>query len=76
MNFANSSVGKFTTPMIGSFDKGRGELIGQDTLDGRAILVRAVLSDIAATSHTYQESYSADGGRTWEVAFTAKKTKM
>ena len=75
MNFANSSVGKFNAPMIGSFQNGRAELYLQDTLDGRSILVRAVWSDITPTSHTYQESYSADGGRTWEVAFTAKKTK-
>jgi hypothetical protein len=75
MNFASSSVGKFTTPMIGGFENGRGELIEQDTLNGRSILVRAVWSDITPTTHTYEESYSADGGRTWEVAFTAKKTK-
>jgi hypothetical protein len=75
MNFANSSVGKFATPMIGAFQNGRGELIGQDTLDGRSILVRAVWSNFTPTSHTYQESYSVDGGRTWEVAFTATKTR-
>jgi hypothetical protein len=75
MNFANSAVGKFATPMIGSFENGRGELIGPDTLDGRAILVRAVWSNFTPTSHTYQESYSADGGRTWDLAFTATKTK-
>lgn len=76
MNFANSAVGKLTPPMIGSFENGRGELIAQDTLDGRSILVRAVWSDITPSSHTYQESYSADGGRTWETAFTAHKTKL
>jgi hypothetical protein len=75
MNFANSAVGKFATPMIGSFANGRGVLVGPDTLDGRAILVRAVWADFTPTSHTYQESYSADGGRTWEVAFTATKTR-
>jgi hypothetical protein len=75
MNFANSSAGKFTVPMIGGFENGRGELIAQDTLDGRSILVRAVWSNITPTSHTYQESYSVDGGRTWELAFTANKTR-
>jgi hypothetical protein len=75
MNFANSSVGKFATPMIGSFENGRGELISQDTFDGRSILVRGVWSDIKPTSHTYRESYSTDGGRTWQVIFTANKTK-
>ena len=75
MNFANSAAGKFTTPMVGSFANGRGELIGQDMLDGRAILVRAIWSDIAPATHTYQESYSADGGHSWQVAFTATKTR-
>jgi hypothetical protein len=75
MNFANSSAGKFTTPMVGRFENGRGELIGEDTLDGRPILVRAIWSDFTPTSHTYQEFYSADGGKTWNLSFTAKKTK-
>lgn len=75
MNFANSSDGKFNAPLIGDFENGRGELIEQDTLDGRSILVRGVWSDITPTTHTYQESYSADDGRTWRVAFTAHKTK-
>jgi len=75
MNFANSASGKFASPMIGSFADGRGELYGTDTIYGRAILVRAVWSDFTPTTHTYQESYSVDGGKTWEVAFTAKKTK-
>jgi hypothetical protein len=76
MNFANSAEGKINAPMIGSFENLRAELFGQDTLGGRAILVRGVWADITPTTHTYQESYSADGGRTWEVAFTAHKTKQ
>lgn len=76
MNFANSAEGKINVPMIGSFENRRGELIAQDTLNGRSVLVRGVWSDITPTSHTYQESYSADGGRTWEVAFTAHKTRQ
>lgn len=75
MNFATSSEGKLNAPMIGSFNNGRAELIEQDTLDGRSILVRAVWSNIQPTSHTYQESYSANGGRTWSVSFTATKTR-
>jgi hypothetical protein len=76
MNFANGSAGRFNAPLTGSFENGRGELIMQDTLDGRAILVRGVWSEFTPTTHTYQESYSDDGGRTWQVAFTAHKTKM
>ncbi len=76
MNFANGGVGKFTPPMIGAFADGRGELVGTDTIDGRAILVRAVWSDFTPTTHTYQEFYSDDGGHTWDLAFTAHKTKL
>ena len=75
MNFASSAIGRFSAPMIGSFANGRGELIAQDVVDNRSILVRAVWSDIRAASHTYEESYSDDGGRTWKVAFTARKTR-
>jgi hypothetical protein len=76
MNFANSSNGTLATPMIGSFENGRAELFASDTLDARSILVRAVWSDITPTTHTYQEFYSADGGRTWALSFMAKKTKQ
>ncbi|KAA6465227.1 hypothetical protein DYQ86_04590 [Acidobacteria bacterium AB60] len=76
MNFANSAVGKIAPPMIGSFQNGRCVLIGTDTVDGRTVLVRAVWSEFAPTSHVYEESYSADGGQTWEVNFTAHKTKL
>jgi hypothetical protein len=76
MNFANGSVGKMTPPMIGSLQNGRIELIGTDTVDGRPVMARALWSDFTPTSHTYQESVSADGGTTWVVFFTAHKTKL
>lgn len=75
MNFANSNKGKFETPMIGRFANGRGVLLSHDTLGGRPILVRGLWSDFTPNSHTYEESYSADGGKTWEVEFTAHKTR-
>jgi len=74
-NFVNSKVGQLTTPLVGSFSNGRGELFGQDTIDGRTILVRGEWSDIKPDSHQYEESYSADGGTTWVRAFTANKTR-
>ena len=73
--FVNSKSGTVDAGLVGSFKNGRGELFEADTLDGRAILVRGVWSDITPTSHRYQESYSDDGGKTWEVELTADKTK-
>lgn len=76
MNFANSAAGKLELPMIGGFANGRGELIEQDTLDGRSILVRVVWANITPRSHTYEEWFSSDGGHTWKLSFTAAKTKV
>ena len=73
--FVNSKAGTVDAGLVGSFKNGRGELFESDTLEGRSILVRGVWSDITPTSHRYQESYSDDGGKTWEVELTADKTK-
>lgn len=73
--FVNSKSGTVDAGLVGSFKNGRGELFESDSLDGRPILVRGVWSDITPTSHRYEESYSSDGGNTWEVELTADKTK-
>jgi hypothetical protein len=73
--FANSKQGVLTRPLIGSFQDGRGELFAQDTVDGRSILVRGVWSGITPDSHGYEESYSADGGKTWVAAFIGDLTR-
>lgn len=73
--FANSKTGVLTPPLIGAFKDGRGELFSQDTFKDRAILVRAVWSDITPDSHHFEESYSDDGGKTWAPAFIANLTR-
>jgi hypothetical protein len=73
--FANSKTGVLTPPLIGAFKDGRGELFSQDTIKDRAILVRAVWSDISPDSHHFEESYSDDGGKTWAPAFIANLTR-
>jgi len=74
--FIGSKGGAFAGGTIGSFRNGRGELFAPDTFDGRAILVRGAWSNITPKSHRYEESYSADGGKTWEIQFTADKTRL
>jgi hypothetical protein len=73
--FVNSARGTFSNGLIGGFKDGRGELFATDTLDGRQILIRGVWSDITTDAHRYEESYSDDGGKTWEVEFTANLTR-
>jgi hypothetical protein len=75
LNFARLGSGSLTTPAIGQFNNGRGEFTNPDTLDGRPILVRFVISDITATSTHFEQSFSADGGKTWEVNWVAVDTR-
>jgi hypothetical protein len=76
LNFANSAGGTMATPTVGEFKNGRGEFIDQETLGGRAILVRFVISNITPTSCHFEQSYSDDGGKTWEVNWIADDTRM
>jgi hypothetical protein len=75
INFANSKTGTWETPTIGEFKNGRGEFFDQESLDGRAILVRIIWSDITPNSHRFEQSYSDDGGKTWEPNFKADVTR-
>ena len=73
--FANSAVGILNQPAIGEFKDGRGEFVDQETFNDRAILVRMVWSDITPDSHHLEQSFSDDGGRTWEPNFIATMTR-
>jgi hypothetical protein len=75
MNFANSSDGTISQPSIGEFKNGRGEFYDQESYQGRTILVRIVWSDITPNSHHFEQSFSDDGGKTWEPNFTATLTR-
>lgn len=76
LNFANVKGGVMTTPTIGEFKNGRGEFYSQETLNERAILVRFVISDITPDSCRFEQSFSDDGGKTWEVNWIATDTRV
>jgi hypothetical protein len=73
--FANVNDGALNTPLTGEFKNGRGEFYGQEKYNGRTILVRFVWSDITADSYHVEQSYSDDGGKTWEPNFAANLTR-
>ncbi len=64
--YASSRSGSLNSSLTGAFKDGRGELIGLDQHAGRTILVRTVWSDIKPDSHRFEQSFSEDGGKTWE----------
>jgi hypothetical protein len=76
LNFANARSGTMTTPTLGGFNNGRGEFYSTDTFDGRDILVRFVISDVKADSAHFEQAFSADGGKTWEVNWIAVDTRV
>jgi hypothetical protein len=76
LNFANIRNGQLTAPVHGSFDaSGRGLFYGVDTVDGRAVLVRFVISEVTPNSARFEQAYSADAGATWEVNWIAVDTR-
>jgi len=74
--FASSKSGALGPPTIGEFRSGRGEFFDQETLNGRAILVRFVVSDITPDSCRFEQAFSGDGGRTWELNWIATDTRL
>jgi hypothetical protein len=76
LNFSNSAGGTLSPPTIGGFRDGRGEFYSQETLDGRAILVRFVISDITADSCHFEQAFSDDGGKSWEVNWIATDSRV
>ena len=75
LNFASSRDGTFSQPSMGEFKHGRGEFFDQETLNGRAILVRFVISDMTPNSCRFEQAFSDDGGKTWEVNWIATDTR-
>jgi hypothetical protein len=72
LNYANG--GTLSPPVIGEFRDGRGEFFGQETFNGRVTFVRFIISNITPDSWRYEQSFSDDGGKTWEVNWIAIDT--
>ena len=76
LNYTPLSNGLLTAPVYGSFDgRGVGKFYGSDTMDGRAILVRFVITQKGKDEAIFEQSYSADGGVTWETNWLAVDTR-
>ena len=76
LNYASAGGGVLTAPVFGGFDwKGRGEFYGQDTLDGRTISVRFIITKVSPNQARFEQAYSVDGGKTWEDNWIAVDTR-
>ena len=76
LNTANANSGSLGVPTIGEFKNGRAEFFDQESFNGRTILVRNVWSDITADSCRFEQAFSEDGGKSWEVNWIAVDTRV
>ena len=75
LNYASLRNGLLTAPVYGGFDgAGKGTFTGTDTLDGKAILVRFVITRPAKGTARFEQAYSGDAGATWETNWVATDT--
>ena len=62
-------------PVVGQFYGKRGEFYNQQIWEGRAVLVRYVWLDISPKSSRMDQSFSSDGGKTWEVNWVCELSR-
>jgi hypothetical protein len=74
--WANSKDGAMAPPQIGQFKNGVGEFYAQDTLNGKQIFVRFIWSKTDSNSPHFEQSFSDDGGKTWEVNWITDQTRV
>jgi hypothetical protein len=76
LNFSNSAVGTLGVPTVGEFHDGRGEFYDQETIGDRVVWVRFLITDITPDSCRFEQAFSVDGGRSWEVNWLATDTRL
>jgi hypothetical protein len=74
--WANSKDGTVVLPQIGQFKNGRGEFYAQDTFNGKSIFVRYAWTGMTTSSPHFEQSFSTDGGKTWEVNWITDQTRV
>ena len=68
---SKTSGGQLDVPVVGRFEDGVGTFECDDTWEGTPIHVRYVWSDVDTAHPRWEQAFSTDGGRTWEVNWVA-----
>ena len=76
LNWANGTTGVLGVPTIGEFKSGRGVFVDQESFNDRVILVRNSFMDITPNSARFEQTFSDDGGQTWETNWVMTFTRQ
>jgi hypothetical protein len=77
IDFATPNVGTLgAVPGIGEFRNGRADFYDQEAIDGRAVLVRFSIWGVTPQEARSEQAFSADGGKTWEVNWITRYTRV
>ncbi|GAA1874695.1 hypothetical protein [Asanoa iriomotensis] len=75
LHWTTSDTGRLFPPISGTFSDGVGTFYGDDTEGGTPVRVRFVWSGISATTARWDQSFSTDGGDTWETNWIMELTR-
>jgi len=76
--WATSKSAVMGVPTIGKFKNGLGEFFDTEPAgpNGRAVLVRFIWSNTTTNMPHFEQSFSEDGGKTWEVNWITDQTRV
>lgn len=71
-----TKAGQLDTPVVGRFENGVGIFECDDTFEGKPIRCRYRWHDISHDQARWEQSFSPDGGKTWEVNWEMHSTRV
>jgi hypothetical protein len=60
------------TPVVGSFERGVGTFLADETFNGKPIKVRFMWTETHTDAPRWAQAFSPDGGTTWETNWTMR----
>lgn len=76
LNVASSRGGELGVPTVGGFQNGRGEFYDHESWNGKPIVVRFVIIPQGKDNIRFEQAFSPDDGKTWEMNWIATDTRV